>query len=204
MFYPIEFIYNSQRLEGSGLSMELTQQLLMDIPEFLFHMKEAMEYDQKLTLDILEAKNTYLAFTARLKERGPYTFNKLCEIHHEMFSLTDETAGQIRTQDSMEYDTVLVYPMYKFLPYLMEGYDLWYAQTPLKGIELAAEVHRRIFEIHPFVEGNGRLARTVMNLVLNDAGLEMLDIKFNDVLDYERALVEGTSTEWVKGQFYLS
>jgi len=58
---------------------------------------------------------------------------------------------------------------------LMEEYFLFYQEQreQLHPIILAAEMHERLVRIHPFVDGNGRTARLVMNLVLMQHGFPL-------------------------------
>lgn len=202
MFYPSEFVYNSQWLDGSSLSLPLTQELLADVPEFMAQIQDVIKYDKKVELDILEATDHYREFVRQLKE-GPQPMNstRLCEIHRGMFRSTNERAGQIRDCDIPEYETEMIYPHYKFMPYLVEGYDLWIANTSLTGLELALEIHRRVIDIHPFAEGNGRVARAALNIVLNEARLQMFDIKAKWDKEYTYALVTGSSVEWLRSRY---
>src|SRR5690606_21451628 len=61
---------------------------------------------------------------------------------------------------------------------LMEDYFLFYQEQKGKmhPVVLAAEMHERLVTIHPFIDGNGRTARLVMNLVLMQAGFPITNI----------------------------
>ena len=43
-------------------------------------------------------------------------------------------------------------------------------------VELAAEMHERLVTIHPFIDGNGRTSRLVMNLILMQHGFPITNI----------------------------
>jgi Fic family protein len=68
-------------------------------------------------------------------------------------------------------------------PYLvakqMEDYFSWYEsnKNKLHPVVLAAEMHEQLVTIHPFVDGNGRTARLVMNLILLKHGFLIANIK---------------------------
>ena len=68
----------------------------------------------------------------------------------------------------------------------------WYNQSAqaLHPIERAARVHGEFVKIHPFVDGNGRTARLLMNLELMKAGFPPIDIKFTDRIAYYNAFDE--------------
>jgi Fic family protein len=61
----------------------------------------------------------------------------------------------------------------------MEDYFLFYEQNlgRLHPVLLAAEMHERLVTIHPFIDGNGRTARLVMNLILWQHGYTTVNIK---------------------------
>ena len=68
-------------------------------------------------------------------------------------------------------------------PYLvakqMEDYFIWYEthKAVLHPVLLAAEMHERLVTIHPFIDGNGRTSRLVMNLILLKHGFLIANIK---------------------------
>lgn len=55
----------------------------------------------------------------------------------------------------------------------------------LSAFELAAYVHHEVIRIHPYVDGNGRVARALMNLILISAGYSPVNIKHTSVLESE-------------------
>jgi Fic family protein len=58
----------------------------------------------------------------------------------------------------------------------MEDFFIWYDNQPTSD-SLAAEMHERLVTIHPFIDGNGRTSRLVMNLVLLQHGYIIANIK---------------------------
>lgn len=55
-------------------------------------------------------------------------------------------------------------------------------------VQLAAEFHFRFEDIHPFVDGNGRVGRLAMNVILAGSGYPMLDILYAKRKGYYSAL----------------
>ncbi|HEV2690029.1 MAG TPA: Fic family protein, partial [Bryobacteraceae bacterium] len=72
------------------------------------------------------------------------------------------------------------------IPALMGDFARWLgaAQTP----DAAFMAHRRLVDIHPFNDGNGRTARLLMNLILIRAGYPPIAVRPEDRPEYVRAL----------------
>ena len=87
----------------------------------------------------------------------------------------------------------------------MEDYFIWYQENrkTLHPVILAAEMHERLVTIHPFIDGNGRTSRLVMNLILLQHGYVIANIKgdSNTRLEYYTAL-EKAQVDGDKTQFY--
>ena len=61
---------------------------------------------------------------------------------------------------------------------LLQDYEAFKKEKHI--VEAAAEFHLRFEAIHPFIDGNGRTGRLLLNLELIRAGLLPVDIKFTD------------------------
>jgi len=92
---------------------------------------------------------------------------------------------------------------------LLEGLVSWYNQNVgrLNALELAALLHLRFYEIHPFVDGNKRVSRLLLNKALFDSGYPLLNIS-RDTQDYFDALIRAVEkkdekpfVKFVYGQF---
>jgi Fic family protein len=70
-------------------------------------------------------------------------------------------------------------PQPYLLSKLMEDYFIFYNENKdtLHPVVLAAEMHERLVTIHPFIDGNGRTARLIMNLILLQYGYPIANIK---------------------------
>src|ERR1039458_8480075 len=83
------------------------------------------------------------------------------------------------------------------IPALMGDFAAWLG-TATDTPETAFLAHRRLVEIHPFNDGNGRTARLLMNLVLIRGGYPPVAVRPEDRLDYIRSLQQsqaGQGTE---------
>ena len=77
----------------------------------------------------------------------------------------------------------------------MQDWENWLhqAEHELHPVELAAQAHHRLVAIHPFVDGNGRIARLVMNLVLFRYGYPPTVILRANRLQYYQVLMQADS-----------
>ena len=82
----------------------------------------------------------------------------------------------------------LVPPIPLRVPDLMTEFVAWLATVDLHPALLAAEAHYRFANIHPFVDGNGRTTRLLMNLVLLRHGYPLTVIPVERRADYIGAL----------------
>jgi Fic family protein len=103
-----------------------------------------------------------------------------------------DNAGRFRSVPVRISGSEHLPPQPFLLDKMMEEYFVHYnAQKKiLHPVILAAEMHERLVSIHPFIDGNGRTSRLVMNLILLRNGLSIANLK-GDVdsrLTYYRAL----------------
>ena len=83
------------------------------------------------------------------------------------------------------------------IPALMGDFAAWLSAAPATP-EIAFVAHRRLVDIHPFNDGNGRTARLLMNLILIRSGYPPIAVRPEDRLAYIRALQQsraGQGTE---------
>ena len=73
------------------------------------------------------------------------------------------------------------------IPALMGDFAGWLATAP-NTPDTAFAAHRRLVDIHPFNDGNGRTARLLMNLVLIRGGYPPVAVRPEDRLEYIRSL----------------
>jgi Fic family protein len=123
------------------------------------------------------------------------TFNKsvLLQLHRLiLMGIDTKNAGVYRTVEVRISGSKHVPPSPLLLNDLMEGYFEFYElnKRTMHPVLLAAEMHERLVTIHPFIDGNGRTARLVMNLVLLQNGYTLVNIKGNlkNRLKYYQAL----------------
>ena len=90
-----------------------------------------------------------------------------------------EDAGRYRRVQVMIKGSSYMPPQPFMVSKEMEDFFIWYEtnKNNLHPIVLAAELHERLVTIHPFIDGNGRTSRLVMNLILLQNGYVIANIK---------------------------
>ena len=139
-----------------------------------------------------------------IKYKKDLTLQLVLEWHHSLFENTKkDIAGKIRTRQVWIYGSKFVPPSPAEVIPLLDDFLSWYNKNKMKmhPVELAAIAHLKFVTVHPFIDGNGRLSRLVMNFVLNRFGYPMLNISYENRVGYynalERAQVKKTDSIFV-------
>jgi Fic family protein len=175
--FMIDFTYNSNAIEGSTLTLEETALVL----------KEGVTIGGKALRHHLEAighRDAYYYVEDLVKNKTPISERTIKDIH--TLVLMD------RQMDKGVYRSVPVrvgsfYPCQPFeVPVQMERLMLDYngEMQQLHVIERAAVFHLKFETVHPFIDGNGRVGRLLLNLELMAAGYPPVNVKFLDRMTY--------------------
>jgi len=170
----IEFTYHSNAIEGNRLTLRETQLVI----------REGVTIGGKSVRDHLEARNhpRAISYVESLKDRD-LTERDILELHGIIFSGVLENAGSFRrSQVFVEGSDFLPPPAFE-VPALIKELLEWLRRNPeeLRPVEVAAVFHHRFVSVHPFDDGNGRVARLLMNLLLIKQGYP-----FTVVRNYDR------------------
>ncbi len=182
-YYDIEITYTSNALEGNTLSPVETTLVI----------EKGVTIGGKPLKDHLEAIDHYdaMRYVREIaRERAPLTESDLRNLHRLVVQRSrPEIAGRyadlpryVRTETGRHEFAAPAQ-----VPALMGDLAGWLkaaADTP----EVAFTAHRRLVDIHPFNDGNGRTARLLMNLILIRAGYPPIDVRPDDRLSYILAL----------------
>jgi excisionase family DNA binding protein len=159
--FAIELAYNSNAIEGNTLTLRETKLVI----------EEGMTIGGKPLREHLEAANHQKAFEfleSVMKGRATEE-QTIKNIHRLILSgIDDENAGKYRELNVRILGAVKSPPRYEKVPALMEKFVEEVNRNPgrLNAMEMAAFIHYKFVEIHPFADGNGRTARLLMNLFL--------------------------------------
>lgn len=184
-YYRIGTTYSSNALEGNSLTLSETKVLLED----------GITIGGKPIRDCYEATGhakayDYMLSLARSKDFR-LTEDTVKQLHYLFYSGIDAgAAGQYRKEQVFITGTDYVPPAPEEVPELMAGLiaDMEQRQGTLHPVAFAAYAHRRLVDIHPFRDGNGRTARLLMNLILINKGYCLVSIPPVLRLDYITAL----------------
>ena len=172
-YYRIGLTYSSNAIEGNSLTLTETKVLLEDgitvggktLRDCYEATGHAKAYDFMLSL----ARSGELVITEEIIKKLHYLF---------YVGIDEQEAGHYRDIQVFITGTEYVPPKAEDVPVLMQGFieELKLKKQKLHPVELAAYAHRKLVDIHPFRDGNGRTARLLMNLILINKGYCVVSI----------------------------
>lgn len=196
----LEYTFESNRIEGNTLTLRETDLVI----------NEGLTISGKSMREHLEAINHVeaVAYIKQLIERN-FSFNEreLLSVHNLILrGIIPEDAGRYRKVQVMIKGSNHMPPQPFLVPKQMEDYFLWMEENKnkLHPVILAAEMHERLVTIHPFIDGNGRTSRLIMNLILLQNGYVIANIKgdYETRMEYYQSL-ETAQTSGNKEDFIL-
>ncbi len=172
-YFRIGFTYSSNALEGNTLTISETKILLED----------GLTVGGRPLKDCYEAVGHGAAYDFMLslarQQDMNITEDTIRKLHRLFYQKIDaEQAGQYRSIQVYISGTEYIPPSAEDVPQLMKhlAEQIHFSHSVLHPIELAAMAHKRLVDIHPFVDGNGRTARLLMNLILVNTGYGVVSI----------------------------
>ena len=194
----LEYTFESNRIEGNTLTLKETDLVI----------NEGLTVSGKSMREHLEAINHQEAieYVKDLVQRKVSINERELLVIHNMIlrGIMPEYAGKYRNIQVMIKGSAHMPPQPFLVPKKMEEYFEWYQinRNKLHPVVLAAEMHERLVTIHPFVDGNGRTSRLIMNLILLKHGYVIANIKgdYDARMNYYNAL-ELVQTEKEKDTF---
>ena len=160
-YYRVGLTYTSNALEGNSLTESETKIVIED----------GLTIEGKPLRDVYEAIGHAKAYDYlyELSHDAPITEETIRTLHRLFYQQVDpDKAGEYRCVpvfiSGSQYAVAPVAEISKRMQQLVQ----WYMnhEGKMHPVQLAAEMHKRFVYIHPFIDGNGRVARLLMNLVL--------------------------------------
>ncbi len=179
----VRWTYHSNAIEGNTLTLQETKVALEGIT---IGGKSIREH-----LEAVNHMNAILLLEEMVQKDEPLTEWTIKSLHQLILKgIDDDNAGRYRTVNVRISGAEHLPPDQVRVPELMEQFISWY-QTEgmaLHPVERAARVHSDFVKIHPFVDGNGRTSRLLMNLELLKAGFPPAVLPVDRRLAYYIAL----------------
>ena len=167
--FKITHTYSTQRIEGSTMTLGQTKKLL----------EQKLSPKDTSTENIIEAEQIAKIFDEMLITKKGITQELILKWHEKLFEKTDtNNAGSFRREDVAPYMGKTEYDLWTDvipdIELLLEWYDK--SKKSTNPVELSARFYRRFELIHPFIDGNGRIGRMLMLLILHKNKYPMLNI----------------------------
>lgn len=186
----LEWTYNSNAIEGNTLTLQETKVVLEGIT---IGGKTLSEH-----LEVINHKDAILYVEEIVRKKEDFSEWQIKNIHKLVLKgISDEYAGVYRNQNVLISGAQHTPPGFMIVPDEMKSFIDWYKNESYKlhPIERAAHVHGIFVGIHPFVDGNGRTARLLMNLELMKNGYPATIIRAEKRLEYYSALDKARTTK---------
>lgn len=199
----IRSIHSSLKIEANSLSLGQVRDVING-KTVLGERKE-----------IQEVRNAYAAYE-RFSEIDPYNMKHLKQFHGIMTKYLDEESGRFRRGEEGVFNgnqCIFMAPPARLVPQLMEDLFRWMtaAQDSVHPLILSSVFHYEFVFIHPFSDGNGRMARLwhtallcqwkpIFEYIPIESQIEKFQDEYYDAI--ARCHVEGSSTSFI--EFMLS
>lgn len=154
-----ELTYNSNAIEGNTLSLRDTSLIINE---------DIAPKDVSLR-EVYEAKNLRQALEFLKECKEELDERLILKIHSFILKdISDSFAGKYRRNEVRIRGTEFKPPNNQMVPLLVTDLIKWYKKNKKEyhPLELAAIVSAKLVTIHPFIDGNGRVSRLVMNFIL--------------------------------------
>jgi len=176
-----EHVYNSNAIESSTITLEETEKILLQI-----------DLDRYITeREIFETKNlarvvTYIDKKAKEQELN---LDMILTLHKMLVSnIRDEIAGRFREKNEfVRVGTHIAPGPQEVVGLLLKMLVEFFASSHENIIKRLARLHLTFENIHPFIDGNGRIGRVINNYLLIREGFVPINIKFIDRKKYYQA-----------------
>lgn len=174
-----EYIYNSNAIEGNTLTLRETDMVLRGLTIDKKSLKEHLE--------VIGHKEAFDYVKQLVSENVEISEKQIKDIHYLVLADKKDDRGVYRRIPvrimGAAHEPVQPYLIIPKIEELLEQYK----NSKEDIVTKLARFHIEFEDIHPFIDGNGRTGRLLINLELMKAGYPPIDIKFSDRLKYYEA-----------------
>lgn len=189
----VRYVYHSNRLDGVSLGEDQTREVLAAGPaqdgSRLLRGLDGREFEAEVVLGHGRALRgaVMLAQSPR-----PIDEDAIRALHKMLMGEMLLSAGEYR-ECSLRYKGLLIASPPEHLAERMD----WLARLIQSGLEKAKDahklswrIHHEFITLHPFIEGNGRMARLLLNAIRLRKGLDLTTVLLENREQYSRAIIE--------------
>jgi len=184
-----ELTYNSNAIEGNTLSLEETSLIIND----------GITPEGKTLREIYEAKNHIKALEFIRDYKGDINELFILKIHSIILKdISENFAGRYRENPVRVAGSDFSFPPPEKVPQLIKNLIYWYDKNKKKmhAFELACLFSIKLVSIHPFVDGNGRVSRILMNFILQKKKYPWINIYKKQREKYLNAIRKGNEEKY--------
>lgn len=177
----IRHTYHSDAIEGNILTLQETKLVL----------EQGITIGGKPLKDHIEARNDAEAFDFILQvvqKREPFSQEIIQQIHDIVTKGLLKDSGKYRTGNVRITGSSITPPSYQKIIPLMDDYIRTIKNLSIHPVKKAAIIHHRFVWIHPFFDGNGRVARLITNLFFMQQGYPPVVLKQEQRKTYYQVL----------------
>lgn len=187
----VELTYSSNAIEGNTLTRAETAEVIEKGVAAVIKGKPLK--DQLEAINHAKAIDFIKVLATQKKGHQSITEDDILAIHKFILSGIDDTwAGSYRKTEVFIRGATVELPKPQKVPYLMAEFVQWLeGQQEEHPVKVAADAHFKLVSIHPFIDGNGRTARLLMNLILLINSYPMAIIRNEDRIEYINAVNRG-------------
>ena len=197
--FDVRYIHNTNAIEGNTISLKETAMML----------DHNLSPRSKKLREIHEIEN-FVKVLNYVRNYDKKIDKKFMLKLHELITrnIDDNTAGNFRRISigisGSKWEPVPAISVIEELDELLD----WYKEgaTKINAFELAGIFNHRFLQIHPFVDGNGRVARELFNVILQRAGFPPIIVpvkRRDDYMDYLEKADEGDIRPLLRFYFQL-
>lgn len=188
--FLVDFTYNSNAIEGNTLTLKETALIL----------QEGITVDKKPLkehLEVIGHKEAFFYIEELVREKVPISEDVVKDIHSIVLMDRPQDRGRYRRIPVTISGAVHEPPQPYLVPVLMEQLIDEYNRKMQDRhlIERVSLFHLKFESIHPFIDGNGRTGRLLLNLELMKEGYPPINIKFKDRERYYECFTDYHLTE---------
>jgi Fic family protein len=175
------FITNTNAIEGSRLTLEQTKRIL--------ELRKEYEIEDVDELEVINMEQCLELYDKLIEKKADLDEKLILNLHLILLKTIpryEAYAGVWRPVNVYIRGSKYDFPQWKEIPKLMSNLIKWYKENKEKmhPVELAAKFHVQFVTIHPFADGNGRMARLLLNYILQQSSFPFTDIPFSKRSEY--------------------